>query len=626
MTSFIGVSFGVTGQTLCCIATSSGLALCHVEGISTTEAVTFLWSITYGRQKRFVVTYDTATDFEVLFKDLSRWEKDRLFGLHAAREERAKDTPLHGVDELLPRIDYQGLAVSLFAGKIFRLSRGRQGGLAVFDIAGYFEGCNLREAAKEYLNKDIERTEQNLLPLLKQRQEQKIIERCTQEAEIIAELAQKVKDTIAPLGIECKQWYGPAAIAARCLGQWGARGKAKKLTERNCAGELLKAIDCALFGGRAEQLKLGTVQDVRVFDLNSAYGYATMLLSEFYEPLRFTRQYQPGAPFSVWLVDYELPPETVLGVVPTRSPRGGISYRRRGQGYYWQPEIDYLVQRYPGCFQIRWGYTTKEYKQVSFAPQIQRMYDYRQRLREQGNKGETFIKLALSNLYGKFSQNAGRAYYQCRSWAGWITSLIRRLLLEAVTGLEAQVVCFSQDAVHFQGVESPVLLGTGLGQWKRSVYDRGLYLAPGIYDLSAKSDPSLVETASDKSASRGVNLQLDFQRLAGELSEHQVTELCRSFFVGWSLSQHQWARYGTSYLQEIEETLKLVPARMRARHYKSKFNWLTESRDSQIISNFSGQLSSCYLPQKFLTPALRLQLKDRGWVFPATAVSAVVRA
>ena len=197
---------------------------------------------------------------------------------------------------------------------------------------------------------------------------------------------------------------------------------------------------------------------------------------------------------------------------------------------------------------IKHGYYTPEYKPVTFAPDIHAMYDYRLKLKTAGEQGEKIIKLALANLYGKFAQNKGVAYYQCRSWAGWITSLVRRLMLEACEGIEDRIISFNQDAIHYLDsaeLKPSVAIGTQLGGWKACQYEQGLYIAPGIYELTN-------HTEDVKAASRGASLQLDFARLATDLSDRGVTELQRQFFVGWAMARSQPIRYGGLSFEIVE--------------------------------------------------------------------------
>lgn len=616
MTEFIGISFGALEDRICAVSTSLGFSALNMDGMPTREVLAFLWAAkevsrkktqkVQGNKTAFVV-YDGSVDFEMALRDLSKLDKNKLFGIYRQQEEKAKDTPLYDPGRGAEIVDFEGVRISQLPGKVFRMSRPKRKGMVVYDVASYFDGIEIDQAAIKYLKEAAPpKVERNLMTLWRDGLGSEIVARCESEARLVARLAGKVELTVEPLNINPRQWYGPSAIASRCLAKWGARGQAKRLTERNSAHELLAAIDRAYFGGRVEAVKLGTIQDVRILDLNSAYAYATTLLSAFYQPLRFTRQIDLSVPFSVWHCEYEIPETALLGPLPTRSPAGGISFRRRGKGYFWQPEIDCLVKHYPGAFRIKWGYVAEDAEPVKFADQIRVMYDYRLGLQAQGDEGQKIIKLALSNLYGKFAQNTGGAYYQCRAWAGWITSQVRRMLLDAVTGIEDKVICFAQDAVHLEGVEAVgVEEGIGLGQWKRSAYQNGLYLAPGIYRLSAGE-------AKGKTATRGSNLELDFDRIAKELSERQVSELSRAFFVGWQLSQNAEVKYGQDYLKEVSETLTLMPGRLRARNYPAQFDWLKESRNSTINTNFSGLISSRYFPQE-TTSALRLKLKDRGW-------------
>ncbi len=611
MTDFLGVSFGVRDNKLCAIACSNGYGIAELKGMRTAEALAFLWSLSYVKQKAVLVSFDAAIDIELIVRDLTRDQKDKLFGITRKREEKARGTPLY--EPPLPNgreiTEALGYRMSMLPGKVFRLARPKKATLTIFDIESFFSVGDLRETAKHFLNEGLPAIEKNDLTLWSETVEGALLDRCFVEAGYVAQLAAKVESIIEPLNLKMRQWYGPSAIAARCLTKWHARKEAKRLHEKNSAAELLKAIDCAYIGGRVEAIQLGTIRDVRTYDLNSAYAYAVTLLSQFYKPLRFTRRFQDNAdaPFSVWLVDYDLPQTVTLGVLPTRAPGGAISFRGRGRGYFWQPEVDYLRQRYPGSFGVKWGYVGP-YSQVTFAPKVEKLYDYRVELKEAGDKGESIIKLALSNLYGKFAQNVGSAHFQCRAWAGWITSLIRRLLLEAVTGVEDRVICFSQDAVHVQGAQLAVPVGEGLGQWKTQAFAEGFYTAPGLYDLR---DHLSVTT---KQATRGANLGLDWSKIAGELSDRQCAELERSFFVGWQLAQANPVTYSTRYLSEVQESLSLIPARLRARNYKSEFDWSQECTGSTINRHFDGTLSRRYVPQDAGNGALRLKLKDRGWV------------
>jgi hypothetical protein len=626
VTRFVGLSFGVVSDRLCVIAASTGERVVSMRGLATGEAVAALWAIKNRSErsdgkgaKVAYVTFDASVDFELLLRDLSKQDKDLLFGLWRVKEETARETPLYegpqppggDVVEIEVRSQKsevsQTFCLSMLPGKIFRLGP-KDRPMRIYDIQSYFEGLNLREACEVFLADETRKlVEKNLLPLWQKGLAGELADARTQDARFTARLAARVEKTVEPLGLHPRQWYGPSALASGCLAKWRARKQFIRLDNHNSVPQMLKAVDCAYFGGRVESIKLGTIADVRTFDLNSAYAYATTLLSQFYAPLRFTSEYDSECPFSCWLVKYNLPDDATLGALPTRSPYGGISFRKTGLGYFWFPEVDYMLGRYPGCCTVRHGYVASEYKPVKFAADIQSMYQFRNELKAIGDPGERIVKLALSNLYGKFAQNAGRAHYQCRAWAGWITSLVRRLLVEAVRGLESSVICFAQDAIHLAGIDCPVSLGNGLGQWKRAQFQRGLYVAPGIYDLSGEVD-------SSRQASRGASLQLDFARIASDLSERQVAELSRCFFVGWALARQKPLEYERNYLQEVSESLRIIPTNLRARNYQSRFDWLTEWRDSRISKAFDGRVSCRYRPQENHLPALRLRLKDRGWV------------
>jgi hypothetical protein len=611
---FIGVSFGVIKDRVCAVAVSDGISLASSQGesLSSADVLTFLWFICKSfstnsnrNVKLLPVMFDAAVDLELLFQDLSKSQKDIFYHLIAQMEEDniQQGNPL--ADKPNRIIDHSGFQLSCLPGRLLTVGKDKQVKLVISDLGSFFEGQTLAEVAESLeIKTEIQAIEKNEHPLWTQPLIRELGKRCIAEAKTIALIADRVKATLEPLDINLRSWYGPAAVASHCLNKWGARKQAKRLKENNAPSELLKAIDIAYIGGRVELLKLGTLKDIRTFDLNSAYAYATTLLSQFYSPLRFTRRYDKDCPFSCWLVDYELPGDVTLGVLPTRSTKGQISFGLKGRGYFWQPEVDYLRQRYPGSYSVQWGYVTPNYKQVTFAAEIQKMYDYRCVLKKKGDNAEKVIKLALANLYGKFAQNKGSAFYQCRAWAGWITSLVRRLMLEAVTGNEDRTICFCQDAIHLAGAEAKAQVGDGLGEWKRDQFAQGLYVAPGFYILSGGEDRI-------KRASRGANSGLDFAKIATDLSNRQVSELSRQFFVGWQMARQAPVRYKQDYLKEVVESFSLVPSRMQSRTYATEMNWHSEHKDSQINRYWSGLMSARYRPNDSVSNGLRLRLKDR---------------
>lgn len=606
---FIGLSLIAIENRVVVVADSEGCAIACWDGIALADVLEFAWATKIehrnDKPKRCYAVYESSIEFELLFGPLCEDDKNKLFGIRREREELIKDTPLYDPNPELDIVEINDFGLWYLPGKILRVRRPGVSGMSVYDIASYFESADLTAAAKKFCDIDIPRVERNELELWTGAVLGDIVTRAQAQAVAIERLGQKILDITAPVELVTRQYYGPSAIASKFLGKHKARAQGKKLNEKNAPYKLLHAIDCAYFGGRVEAIKLGTIPDVRTFDLNSAYAHATTLLSQFHKPLRYTTEYVTDQPFSVWFVEFDLPKAAILGAVPTRSTRGSLSYRKAGRGYYWQPEVDYMLKRYPGRCAVQYGYVA-EYEQTTMAQPIQELFDYRMQLKNAGDAGQAIVKLALSNLYGKFAQNKGAAFYQCRAWAGWITSYIRRLMLDAVTGIEDRVISFNQDAVHLQGVDAVgVDIGAGLGQWKRKQYEQGLYLAPGLYEFANNGNVQ-------KTATRGSNMSLDFEKIARELSDRQVSELTRTFFVGWNLAFNSPVAYESQYLQNVEESLKLIPQRLHNRNYNAKFDWLTEFRGSTISRRDSGLASARYHPMPGSMPVY-LRLKESGW-------------
>ncbi len=115
-TKFYGISFGAVKDRVCVIAGSDGLAVVKQDGLRTRQAIGALLALV--PKDGVPVVYDSAVDFELLLRDLSVWDKDRLFGVWRAAEERVKDTPLYESNRSAETIDLDGLRVSYLSGKI----------------------------------------------------------------------------------------------------------------------------------------------------------------------------------------------------------------------------------------------------------------------------------------------------------------------------------------------------------------------------------------------------------------------------------------------------------------------------------------------------------------------------
>jgi hypothetical protein len=109
-------------------------------------------------------------------------------------------------------------------------------------------------------------------------------------------------------------------------------------------------------------------------------------------------------------------------------------------------------------------------------------------MKARGDGAERAIKLELNSIYGKFAQRAGwfqegdriPAYHQLE-WAGYITSSTRAKLYQAYRLRPGRIIAFETDAVFSVSPIEGLEIGTGLGEWKESVFDDLLYIQSGFY-------------------------------------------------------------------------------------------------------------------------------------------------
>lgn len=547
---FVGVSSIVSDGLVKYLCASNGQSVANANGITLDEALNFILQLHLDRRRsrRVLVCFGFAYTLEHLFAQLPNGIKDRLFTSSVVRSkieglelelakidqdlhQTAKDSPLFmqlsfersvnlaALDDLT-EINYNGFTITLQAGK--RLSIRRAGKQAIlFDIFSFFK----KPLPKAWLawfgernavlaNKGIK------LPL---------DEYCAKiEAKCIATLTADLDKELLACGIALTSYHGAGAIASWMLRVSGARDKQKpqyytyKHT-RQVSSDLHKAVLQSYYAGRIEQVKTGTfTKDIYVYDINSAYAYATSLLPYLLRKPTRARSWS-DEPFSLWHCEYDFTELGLpFGLLPHRNPNSSIVYKLRGSGYYWQPEIAYLLENFPQCVKIGGGYTIP-YERAPFTDIIQMVYDMRRTAKK---PLASILKVGLASVYGKFCQSYGNSYYSNMFYAGFITSVTRRQMLQAVKGMEAHVICFLTDAIHTTE-QLAVPVSDRLGDYKRNDYVKGEYIDVGIYRLTQ-------EGGEYKTASQGFK-DFDFDAAMAQFNEKNAFDVLMQFFVTYNL-------------------------------------------------------------------------------------------
>jgi hypothetical protein len=203
----------------------------------------------------------------------------------------------------------------------------------------------------------------------------------------------------------------------------------------------------------------------------------------------------PGdLPYAVYHVRWDINSRYNPGPFYRRMSNGNICYPPVGSGWYWSPEV--RVGRFYVTGSARDSLTvtgawvfhpTSDIKPFAF---IEGLFNKRRALKKAGDGAEMGIKLGINSLYGKTAQQIGwetkddgsiriPPFHQLE-WAGFITSVCRSMVLEAVLPNLGSVIAFETDAV-FTSEPLNVKVGSGLGEWEKTEFSSLTYVSSGVY-------------------------------------------------------------------------------------------------------------------------------------------------
>jgi hypothetical protein len=606
--NFIAVSSVIYQNKLVMLNTSCGRSIYNEHGIDFQSAIDFLFSLrslNHNKGGNVFVCYAFSRDNEFLFSQLPSDIKDKLFQAFVIQKQVADiETEQESLDNDFYRVDnesqeYQEIDFSRYVNKLalkelitvkyagydITLANGkrlviRKGGkqFTLYDVYGFFNK-SLREAVNVWLNKDV--------PLLDKDSDISIKDQSNLEIYYIKALAIKLNNELLKSGINLSKFYGCGAVSSWVLTQTKAKTEYHNYRyKRQLPNELYKAVAQGYYSGRVEQLKIGSFnRNVNIYDINSAYAFAIAMLPQIKRKPTPHREWQP-APFSVWFCEYDFTSlNSYIGLLPNRDKRTGrIRYGLRGSGYFWQPEISYLLKHYPQCINIKQGFVF-DCQRANFTNGIIELYELRKRLQLESNPLEKVIKLGLACIYGKFCQRQGKGHFVNLFYAGFITSVTRMQLLDAVRGQEHKTICFLTDAIHTTA-NLKVPISNELGEYKKTEARKAFYLDAGIYRYETYD-------GEVKEASRGFR-EFDFDLNLKEIASKRTYTALVEFFVGHNLYSFLPIEY-RKYLEICSENKSTNPTDTLARFFEQKDIDLTQNfLDSRPISFYNGLESGLY--------------------------------
>lgn len=622
--TFISITSEIYKGKLVYLKASSGDALSIANGITFDKAIEFLFSLLKYRKRKsgvVFVCYGFSRDNEFIFSTMSKENRNKLFQSHTvtkqldalAEENEDFDDVLYNsklkdsqdyeqadfgkyvntlaIKELL-EVKHGDYKISLANGKKLTISKGGKS-LTLYDIYSFFKPTSLRSAVKQWLDKDLpllDRTEFNAMPILEQGELEQLKTHAEIELSAIHELAVKLNTELEKININLQSYHGATAVMNAILGKAKAKSQFHNYKfKRQFSPENWKAINQAFYGGRAEQFKIGTVNNVKVYDINSAYAFASSFLPVMLTKFHFVKQWK-SEPFSIWFCEYDFTDiNPYFGLLPNRDVGNAIRYKLRGSSYFWQPEVSFILQHYPNCINIKKGFVL-DYERAPFTKFVELFYRLRVELQQQNNPLEKVLKLALAALYGKFCQHNGKSPFYNLSYAGFITSVARRQLLEATLGNESATACFLTDAIHTTA-KLNVPVSNELGEYKLTEYEKVVYLDNGVYQCY--NGGQIVKTKT-----KGFR-NFDFNTALKQLDEKKTYTGLAEFFVGHNLHElHTFINAG--YLEDYAQNKTQNPINSLVRKFENwNCNLLDSYLDSNTINLFNGSESGLYKKSNF---------------------------
>lgn len=411
---------------------------------------------------------------------------------------------------------------------------------------------------------------------------------CQQETLVIADLAERIADGIeGALGARPRM-NGSGSVASLILRR--TRVASERPEREEGSGQLEEALLRAYFGGRTETFRQGEFLSLTRYDLRSAYAWSVSQLPSARGRWRFTRRYEPNAPWAVWRCRWQVEDEELLyAPLPFRS-RGEISYPLAGAGWYHAVELERALWRHSrGEIEVSSGYVF-EPDDPDLRPFSQLEDVYLQRLDLKPGPAHT-LKLGLAAVWGKLAQRdmpqgerTVRARYRNLFWAGAATALVRARMAELAWQLgDGRLVAQSTDALLIRGApSSTVVASDAFGGVSVERLREALVVAANLYTgsepdgsqtmvtsgfLSRAIDPDVLRRAWREGGPLA-SLEVGGQRMMGVgqcVLARDVEALGR--FADWP-QVLQFFQFGKDYWQLLGPTREIVlhpPARAPGR-------------------------------------------------------------
>lgn len=449
------------------IADSEGSFL---DDITPESVLEFLFSKRYHNSWNFL--YNLGYDAEVILK---------LLGKELNRYKRTG----HLVFE------FDKYKLTYIPGKCLRITKGHHS-VSFFDIAQFYDRKSLDVAYQENIGKlnkeylEIKKKRKQFSIRLYNRNKKKIRNYCIQDCILTKELAENwIKLFHDAFGFHSVKWFSSGYLAEKVLINNGiAFPKFDSIQF-----EVQDLAYRSYFGGRFEMTKRGFIGQAYLYDINSAYPFAITQIPDLEHGKWIRRKsIHPNARLGFFEILADIPDDTYIPPFAFRVNNEIIFPTGKFITYCTLAELQ--ACKNPNWYKIlnSWQFVP-ENDTHPYAEFIQKMYQKRLKLKQNGDAMQLPLKIILNSIYGKTGQKVHRIIGNLFNPVifSFITGFARAQLYSFVVenNLEKEIVAFATDSICVTkdlGIDSNRLGEFHLDKSGNDVY----YLQNGFYRFNGK--------------------------------------------------------------------------------------------------------------------------------------------
>jgi len=309
----------------------------------------------------------------------------------------------------------------------------------------------------------------------------RIIQYNAKECDLLVSLMDRLRKAINDAGWYVSSWHGAGALSGWFLRTVRAHDHLRSLPK-----DMEYGARCAYFGGRIDASGWGTVGDAFHYDITSAYPWGMTQLPSLTDT-DFRRVRRSDSPYALCHIRWDTRINLVWNPFPYRERDGTIVYPPRGEGWYWNVEIQAAQAIHGRDLKLEFleVYEPTNDNTRPLQNPIVGAFKHRAQLKKDGNPAHVPIKLGLNSLYGKMAQRVSfgrRPRYYSLAWAGMVTAFTRAKMAGAIHS--ARCYCAMTDSVTLSDpLPKNLVKPYELGGWGGGKVRDFACIEAGIYEF-----------------------------------------------------------------------------------------------------------------------------------------------